>query len=137
MKKLLVLFALFFSVSVLFAEEIVKNYVEEVSSETSYEEFKGYYLATAGNSTIRAEFRGGTTLYIPQNTRILELYITSPTFSSWNWNVSPSGLFQGFFNGEWGGMLMSSSSMDGANIVITGTLVNGGTLTKILVLREE
>ena len=137
MQRIFTLLIFLISVNLIFAEKPIKNYVEKVSQTATSEEFRGYCLATAGNSTTRVEFRGGTTIYIPQNTRILELYITRPTFSSWNWSVNPSGLFQGLFPGDWGGILMSSSGMDGVNIVSTGTLVSGGTLTKVLVLREE
>ena len=130
------MFAFLVSACVIFAENPVKNYVEDVKQTTNSELLQGYYLATAGNNTVRKEFYGASTLTIPINTRILELYITNPVYSSWSWNVSPSGLFQGFFPGQWGGMLMSSTGMDGASISITGNIVGIGTRTKTLVLRE-
>ena len=137
MKKLFVLFALLFSASIVFAEEPVKNYVEEVNQDVHPEQLQGYFLATAGYTTTRGEFTSGTTIYVPQGTTILELYLTNPKFSSWSWSVSPSNRFQGCFSGQWGGMLMSSSGLDNTTVTITGNIIGVGTRTKVIVIRES
>lgn len=137
MRKLFVLFALLVSTNITFAENPIKNYVEELNQTSSSEVLQGYYLATANNVTTRGEFYSGTTIYVPEGTTILELYITNPVYSSWSWSVTPSSYFQGLFSGQWGGMLMSSSGLDNTTVTITGNIVGVGTRTKVLVIREN
>lgn len=137
MKKIFILFALMISVNVVLAENPVKNYVEDFDQATTSEQFEGYYLATANGTTTRGTFSGGTTVYVPEGTTILELYITNPVYSSWSWSVTPSSNFQGTFAGQWGGMIMNSSGVDNTSITITGYIVGVGTRTKVLVIRED
>lgn len=136
MKNLFILFSLLISVNVAFAENQGKNYVERIEQSIDPEQLQGYYYATVDGSTSRGEFTSGTTIYIPEGTTILELYITNPVFTSWSWSVTPSSNFQGTFPGQWGGMLMSSSGLDNTTVTITGNIVGVGTRTKVLVIRE-